>query len=116
MNLLNSRISSSLEFNKDLINLDSFLEVKKTEFEGFQLDLKSIIAILNIAWGFHCDNVAVDEGIDKIALLKAAVERWLLSSIGIKQLDSFLNVFNIAFGLGKTAERSLILFLIRIIN
>ena len=66
------------------------------------LDLKGVITILNNAWGFWCDN-ANDTG-DLVNLLKAAVERWLGGLEGLKKIETYLEIFNMAFGLNKTEK------------
>ena len=100
LNLLSARLNSSLEFDKNSIKPEGFPDVPICS-SPINLDLKCAVNILNIAWGFYCDMGSVDEGVDQIAFLKAAAERWLSASFGNEKVDSLICVFNVAFGLSK---------------
>ncbi len=110
INLLNSSLNSSIEFDKDTINSLNF-DVFHDNSENsniIQIDLKSIIIILNYAWNFFCDNYN-EESVDSISLLKASVERWLQSFVSDKKIEGFLSIFNVAFGMNK--EEKYVIFL-----
>lgn len=99
INLLNSSLYTSLESNQNLSQLDNLSESRKNYCQT--IDLKSIVTILNYAWGLFCHNPN-EETLDEISLIKAAIERWLQSFATPKKMDVFLKIFNVAFGLSQT--------------
>ena len=100
INLMNSSLDSSIEFDKNTVNSTNFDVFNENSKNIYEINLKSIINILNYAWNFFCDNLN-EESLDPVSLMKASVERWLQSFVSPKKIEGFLAIFNVAFGMNK---------------